>query len=228
MMSMRFHRLTRARALLALGTLLLAAAAALLVLVLLGTFDTHAYSRPDTGTAFNVGSLLQSGTPVAEPAGGPAVTHLRIPRIGVDAHVITKGIDASGVMQVPDNAHDVAWYDFAARPGSGGNIVLSGHVDFHGVGPAVFWDLGKLEEGDAIDVEAADGATYAYHVVGKGTFDAASAPVSQIVGPTAVESVTIITCTGVFNQSTHQYNKRLVVRAERDASQPAPTAPAGR
>jgi sortase (surface protein transpeptidase) len=52
-------------------------------------------------------------------------------------------------------------------------------------------------------------------VTGKGVFDANSAPVDEIVGPTSAESVTLITCTGVFNPSTHQYNKRLVVRAER-------------
>jgi LPXTG-site transpeptidase (sortase) family protein len=204
---------------LVLGALFLAASGVLFTLDALGVFDTHVYSTPETGTAFNVSSILHDGTPLSVPVATPVdsapVARLLIPRIKVDAPVVTKGVGADGVMQVPDNAVDVAWYDFAARPGSGGNVVFSGHVDFHGVGPAVFWNLGKLEQGDEIDVALTDGKTYKYRVTGKGVFDANSAPVDEIVGPTSAESVTLITCTGVFNPSTHQYNKRLVVRAER-------------
>lgn len=204
---------------LVLGAALLAGAATLVALDAAGTFTSHVYSTPDTGTAFNVTSILHDGTPLAAPATTPTdespVTRLRIPSIGVDANVVTKGVDANGVMQVPNNAVDVAWYGFASRPGSGGNVVFSGHVDFHGVGPAVFWNLGKLNKGDRIDVALADGTTYHYSVIGKGVFDADTAPVDQIVGPTPAESVTLITCTGVFNAATRQYNERLVVRAER-------------
>ena len=216
-MSNRFRWLTRTVVLAALGTLFLCAAGTLFALDRFGYFDTHVYSTPDTGTAFNVSSILQNGTPLASapaPADASPVVRLRIPAIKVDANVVVRGIGPDGVMQVPDNAVDVAWYDFAAHPGSGGNVVFSGHVDFHGVGPAVFWNLGKLKKGDPIEVALADGRTYTYHVTGEATFDANGAPVDQIVGPTPVESVTLITCTGVFNPKTRQYNKRLVVRAE--------------
>jgi hypothetical protein len=47
------------------------------------------------------------------------------------------------------------------------------------------------------------------------TFDAASAPIDQIVGPTATDSLTFITCAGTFDTTTRQYDKRLVVRAEK-------------
>ena len=215
-MTRAFDWLTRTVVLAALGSVLLIAAGTLFALDRLGYFDTHVYSSPDTGTAFNVSSILHDGTPAAapSPSDGSPVARLRIPAIKVDAPVVVRGIGADGVMQVPDNAVDVAWYDFTAHPGSGGNVVFSGHVDFHGVGPAVFWDLGKLKAGDPIEVALADGKTYTYHVTGEGTFDANSAPVSQIVGATPVESVTLITCTGTFNPKTRQYNRRLVVRAE--------------
>ena len=40
--------------------------------------------------------------------------------------------------------------------------------------------------------------------------------------------MTLITCGGTFNSATHQYDKRLVVRAERVANDPpAPQLPAG-
>ena len=59
---------------------------------------------------------------------------LVIPDAKVDATIVTMGIDENGVMQSPHNAYDVAWYDFSARPGFGGNAVFSGHVDYHDVG----------------------------------------------------------------------------------------------
>jgi hypothetical protein len=62
-----------------------------------------------------------------------------------------------------------------------------------------------------------DGTVYQYAVSSKIQYDAATAPVDQIVGPTAEETVTLITCSGTFSQSSHQYDKRLVIRAERIA-----------
>ncbi|TAK67070.1 MAG: class F sortase [Dehalococcoidia bacterium] len=210
----------------AAGGVLLVAALTLFVLQCAGVFDEVQYSTPETGTAFNVSTLATApaGTPVT--GSGPPIARLVIPAIGVDAAVIVRGIGADGVMQVPDNARDVAWYDFTAHPGSGGNVVFSGHVDFHGVGPAVFWDLGKLTQDDGIEVRLEDGTSYHYRVTEKGVYNAADAPVDRIVGQTPVESVTIITCTGKFDASTRQYDKRLVVRAELASAPPAPAATA--
>ena len=60
-----------------------------------------------------------------------------------------------------------------------------------------------------------DGSSFAYSVVSAQVYDADSAPVQEIVGPTANETLTLITCTGVFDRNVLEYNKRLVVRAER-------------
>jgi sortase (surface protein transpeptidase) len=39
--------------------------------------------------------------------------------------------------------------------------------------------------------------------------------VQEIVGPTPNETITLITCTGVFDRNVLEYDKRLVVKAER-------------
>jgi sortase (surface protein transpeptidase) len=39
--------------------------------------------------------------------------------------------------------------------------------------------------------------------------------VTDIVGPVGREVVTLITCEGTFNTRTREYDKRLVVRADR-------------
>jgi sortase A len=156
----------------------------------------------------------------AGPADTPSATSTRpgrvvIPEIGVDASLVVKGIDASGRMQVPDGPEDVAWYDFTARPGEEGNIVLSGHLDFRGYGPAVFARLRELTLGDLVEVRLEDGSTYQYVVTQSVAYEAEGAPVQDIVGPTSRETLTLITCDGTFNGDSWAYSHRLVVRAER-------------
>lgn len=159
-------------------------------------------------------------TDVAAPVDPPAPagnypSRVVIPKIGVDAPVVARGVDANGLMQVPDGPEDVAWYEFTGRPGEGANIVLSGHVDYHDYGPAVFWRLRDLTLGDIVEVHVADGAFYQYVVTDTEAYEAQGAPIDEIVGPTSRETVTLITCDGTFNGASVGYSHRLVVRAER-------------
>lgn len=208
------------------GFAALVAAAALFALQVFGFSQVGGKSGPETGTAFNASNFLEAPpTPPPTPTGVPPsdapVARLVIPKIGVDAPVQIKGVDPDGAMQAPDGPWNVAWYDFSSKPGFGGNAVFSGHVDYVNVGPAVFWDLGDLEQNDIVEVRLEDGTVYRYRVVAKNAFDARSAPIERIVGPTPVESVTIITCAGTFDASSRQYDQRLVVRGERIVDEPA-------
>jgi LPXTG-site transpeptidase (sortase) family protein len=205
--------------LLTAGTALIVAAVSLFLLISAGVVgDNAGSSGPGTVTGF--GSVLTIATSAVPPAPASQVSTARldrlvIPAAKVDAPVVVKGLDGSGVMQAPDNAVDVAWYDFTTRPGAGSNAVFSGHVDYINVGPAVFWNMKDLKPGDRVEVRYADGTSLAYAITAVNTFDAASAPIDQIVGPTPKDSLTFITCAGTFNSATHQYDKRLVVRAEK-------------
>jgi LPXTG-site transpeptidase (sortase) family protein len=136
-----------------------------------------------------------------------------IPSIGVDAPVSVKTIGPDGTMQPPNGPEDVAWYDFSARPGAGGNAVFSAHVDYHDYGPAVFARLKDLKKGDIVEVRLADGSVRDYEVVLSVTYPAATAPFQEIVGVTSGEMVTLITCAGTFDAASRQYSHRLVVRA---------------
>lgn len=159
-------------------------------------------------------------TPTAAAAVVPTVApvdnrivRLRIPAIGVDAPVVRKGLDVSRRMEAPDRPEEVAWYDFSALPGEGNNVVLAGHVDFVGVGPAVFWDLWRVRVGDIVELELADGRIARYRVSGLETVEEATAPVERIVGPTPAERLTLITCAGNYNPATGRYDQRLIVVA---------------
>ncbi|MBF6600031.1 MAG: class F sortase [Dehalococcoidia bacterium] len=205
--------------LLVVGVALILAAGSLFVLISTG-FVGGGSGSSGPGTVTGFGSVLSAQTPAAPPTVAAPLTtaplaRVIIPAAKVDAPIVTKGVDANGVMQAPDNAYDVAWYGFSARPGSGSNAVFSGHLDYVKVGPAVFWNLKDVKAGDSVQIRYADGTTLNYAVTAVNTFDAATAPIPQIVGPTPKDSLTFITCAGTFNRITRQYDKRLIVRAEK-------------
>ncbi len=146
-----------------------------------------------------------------------SVVQVQIPSIAVSAPVAVLGVDADGAMQSPGDPATVAWYDFSSNPRQDGNAVFAGHLDFTGSGPAVFWRLSELIEGDEIVVVLSDGVSVQYSVTAKTTVaaDANAATFQHIIGPTANPSLTLITCTGDFDPETLEYSKRLIVRAER-------------
>ena len=214
-------------ALISLGSALIIVAVVLLVLVATGVVDDGVEGNSTLETIPAFGDPISSPTPGPSPTPaakwGPGsqapIARLVIPAADIDAPVVVRGLDENRVMQVPDNAYDVAWYDFTGKPGFDelGNAVFAGHVDYIRVGPAVFWNLKDLNEEDSIEVHMEDGTVYRYVVRSKRQYDLADAPVDDIVGPTAEQTVTLITCSGTFNSGTHQYDKRLVIRAERIA-----------
>ena len=94
------------------------------------------------------------------PGSNAPIARLLIDHAEIDAPVVVKGVDEQGVMQSPDNAFDTVWYNFSAHPGSPGNAVFAGHVDYIHVGKAVFWNLKDLVAGDLVQVQLADGTVY--------------------------------------------------------------------
>jgi LPXTG-site transpeptidase (sortase) family protein len=168
----------------------------------------------------------ESQTAPGESAAGPRfpapspdaqLVRLVIPKAKVDHHFVVKGLTPGREMEDPGGKDDVAWYTFSARPGFGSNAVLSGHVDWYTGEAGVFWYLRNLKEGDEAEVYYSDGMVLKYRVVRSEVYGADDAPVAEITGPTTTDTLTMITCDGVFSRSTHEYNQRRVVWAERIA-----------
>ncbi len=139
---------------------------------------------------------------------------LAIETAGIDA-----GIEAlrviDGAMQDPSGPWVVAWYENLGALGVIGNVVMAGHIDYWNVGPAVFYTLDELAEGDEVDVTGADGEVYTYRVDWVRQYDADNAPLEEIVGRTTDDNLTLITCGGTFDYATGEYLQRTVVRANR-------------
>ncbi len=209
----------------AAGLIALLAAGVLFVLQLTGAVGDEGYSGP--GTSIDIGDissvLTPAPTPTAElpPPSEAPIEMISIPRFDIEAPIVTLGVDGQGVMETPDSPTVVAWYDFSGRPGfapeesNGGNAVFSGHVDYYDYGPAVFWNLKDLELDDEIEVRLADGTVYRYGVTSRNQYNAATAPIQEIVGDTPNEVITLITCGGTFDPSIGEYDDRVIVRAQR-------------
>jgi len=205
----------------AAGLLSLVAAGVLLTLTLTGNIGSKGYSGP--GTTVDIGDIREALTPlptatIALPPGVDApIAQLVIPKYDVAAPVQVKGVDANNVMVSPDGPANVAWYDFSAKPGFGGNAVFSGHVDYINYGPAVFWNLKNLVPGDVIEVRLEGGTVYKYAVSAINSVSAnpTEEELRDIVGPSETDIVTLITCGGAFSYETHQYDQRTIVRAQR-------------
>lgn len=157
---------------------------------------------------------------VAEPKRterGPMPIAITIPDADVDAPVELTEI-IGGVMQNPSGPFVVAWYRESGRPGESDNMVMSGHLDYWNVGEAVFFHVGGLKPGDLIDVLGDDGLSYRYAVEWLRRFemaDISQEEVQLIVGKTAEERLTLITCGGEFDYSTGEYKSRTIIRAVR-------------
>ena len=168
--------------------------------------------------------------PTPPPSNAP-VAHMIIEKLGVDAPVVTMGVDANGIPQVPYDPSEVVWYNFSSKPGWGSNAVFAGHVDWTVNGQpvtAVFYFIRDLKVGDIIDVKLEDGTDYKYKVVGVEAIPDTDPRALQMMGPTSTDMITLITCGGVFTREAGNpyggnYDQRQFVRAELTTGKESPT-----
>ncbi|MGI8404573.1 MAG: sortase domain-containing protein, partial [Thermomicrobiales bacterium] len=142
---------------------------------------------------------------------------ISIPDANVDAEVEKNKI-VDGQMLNPSGPWVVSWYQETARAGDNvdyRNIVMSGHVDYWGVGPSVFQSVGSLSQGAQINVTGENGDVFTYAVTKVDLVPAqpTAEQLNQIVGRSKTPVLTIITCGGDFDQAKGEYLSRTIVRA---------------
>ena len=143
--------------------------------------------------------------------------YLTVEKLGVkNARVLPMRVNTSGELDTPRNIFDVGWYEASGKPGQGGTLMIDGHnggPHIHGV----FKNLPDLVAGDIIKVERGDGAVFNYKVVENKTVpledsDAYMSAAARSPEP-GTESVTLITCTGVWVPQKQTYDSRQFTRA---------------
>lgn len=177
-----------------LRRLTLAAAFAALLCGILGS--AHHFSQPQ--------ALAQDEPPT------PLPVELQIPAAHIDAPIWQVGEDDDGSMQSPWSDTAVGWFAPGFVPGQPGNAVIAGHVDWvdHA---AVFYFLKNLSPGDLVNVTMDDGSVLTFSVDEVDQYDDTDTPMDQIFGDSGQPHLNLITCGGVFDHSTHNYDHRLVV-----------------
>lgn len=128
---------------------------------------------------------------------------LLIPSIGVDTPVHEVFLH-NNVWQVADYA--AGYHHGSALPGEPGNVVMAGHAGLRG---AVFRDLGRLEPGARIAVDAGG---WRHHYEVRQRFSVWPTQV-EVMAPTPTPVLTLITC-------TDWDTRRLVVVADLQDTHP--------
>jgi len=127
-------------------------------------------------------------------------------------------------MQQPSDEAHVAWYKETARLGELGNLLIAGHLNWWGFPEAVFFGLGTLREGDQVVLLDEEENAFTYEVEWVRQESNLEPPAEEVLGMTAYEAVTLMTCGGQWDSTISEYDERTVARARRVADAGSPAA----
>jgi sortase (surface protein transpeptidase) len=171
-----------------------------------------------TGDTARTTPILPAGNRVHLVRTGMRV---RVPAIGVDASVVSLGLNGDSTLQVPTNATDAGWWSGGAAPGKRGAVVIVGHINWGGR-EGVFGRLHEILPGQDVLVTHPSGAVDRYRVTTTAVYAKSSFPTGLVYGPLPYAGLRLITCSGRFDPSTGHYDENLIVFA-RLASRTAAT-----
>lgn len=145
-------------------------------------------------------------------------TAVSIPKIGISSSLVDLGLQADGTLQVPADFSKAGWYSHGSYPGdaAGPPALIVGHIDDY-KGPAVFFRLSQVHDGDRVYVQRADGSTAAFVVYRTAHYLKSSYPANLVYAPTARSEIRLITCTGQFDSKARSYLSNFVAYAYLDA-----------
>jgi LPXTG-site transpeptidase (sortase) family protein len=140
--------------------------------------------------------------------------YLLIPKLSVDARILSAGLSPDGSISTPGNVFDTAWYDGSSLPGQPGAMLIDGHISSW-TSPGVFYRLDELSPGDEIQVERGDGAVFTYRVVKTEVYASSAVNMQAVLNPVNAGSpgLNLISCYGSVIPGTNEFNKRIVVFA---------------
>ncbi|MBN0048773.1 class F sortase [Streptomyces actuosus] len=189
-----------------------------------GGAGSHAPPQPSAAERRTDGTHGTHGTDGTQDTNGarrraaPALPHsppdrIRIPSIRVDAPLTGLGLTAAGSLDAPpaQKKNLAGWYAAGTAPGERGTAIVAGHVD-NTDGPAVFYDLGALRKGAAIEVDRRDGSTAVFTVDAVEAYPASDFPDEKVYGAADRPELRVITCGGGYARSTG-YQGNVVVFA---------------
>ena len=173
--------------------------------------ETHPPPQPSAAQAASPGAPDERSAVPALPPSPP--DRIRIPSIRVNAPLMGLHLTKQGSLDVPPAAKRnlAGWYEAGTTPGETGTAIVAGHVD-NADGPAVFYDLGALKKGSAIEVARRDGSAALFTVDAVEVYDARDFPDDKVYGAAHRPELRVITCGGGYSKTTG-YQGNVVVFA---------------
>ena len=146
--------------------------------------------------------LLSASTPLK----------VTVPSISASSTLVPLGQKKDGSLEVPplSNPGQASWYDKSPMPGEIGPSVVLGHINGNGK-PGVFLNLSKVQAGQEIDIDRADGQTAVFTVSHVDTVPKDDFPAQAVYGDTPDSEIRLITCGGVLDRAAHNYLSNVVV-----------------
>ncbi|HUD08021.1 MAG TPA: class F sortase [Candidatus Saccharimonadales bacterium] len=179
-------------------------------------------SQSESGTNKNSASSTPALSTVKPSAGTLAdytvepnyPRYIIIPKLSVDARVLSVSVNSKGALETPSNVYDTAWYDESAQPGQQGAMLIDGHVSSwtaHGI----FYGIKNLIPGDIIKIQRGDGTVFVYNVVRSQVYQSGNVDMTSAMSPVTPgqPGLNLITCTGDVIPGTSEFNERIVVYA---------------
>lgn len=172
-----------------------------LVMMYSPRFGSEMAEAPTSTSTAATGLLMSEAEPVK----------IMIPSLELEASFSEPlGLEDSGEIEVPDDYVSVGYYKNGPTPGEIGPAVVLGHVDSF-EGPAVFYSLGQLKEGDEVNIEREDGtiATFAVTEIEKNS--QSDFPTEKVYGKLPYAGLRLITCSGIYDKQKLRYTHNLIV-----------------
>jgi LPXTG-site transpeptidase (sortase) family protein len=157
--------------------------------------------------------VLIPDAPMAPPRPVPtaAPAMILIPSLNVHRPVEAVGLDRTGAMEVTQNLWNAGWYKGGPVPGAPGDAVIEGHTGYPNA-PLLFSKLNQLHPGDQIVIVLADGSKQLFRVDSMAIWPTGTTP-TGMADPYGAPRLTLITCTGPFDDHYKTYADRLAVEA---------------
>jgi LPXTG-site transpeptidase (sortase) family protein len=166
-------------------------------------------------TTVSPSSKIITTAPLEQLSYGEPV-RINIPAINIDTTFENVGVTPEGAMAMPKNIDEIGWYDLGTRPGNSGSAVIAGHYGYKKGQAAAFNNIYKLIKGDKILVIDSNGNTISFVVKEIKSYDPQANTAEVFISNDGVSHLNLITCEGVWNETTKSYSGRLVIFADKD------------
>ena len=138
--------------------------------------------------------------------------YIMIPKLHVQARILSVGLTKSDAIGTPNNVYDTAWYNASSLPGQPGAMVIDGHVSSWTT-RGVFYGLDSLSNGDLVQVQRGDGKIFTYEVMKIQIYNVNVVDIQSLLESivSTAPGLNLITCTGDVIAGKNNFSERIIV-----------------